>query len=38
LVTLRRQEALVSRLPIEQPAAPEQGAQPNATEPRKEIR
>jgi uncharacterized protein (TIGR02271 family) len=37
-VTLRRQEALVSRLPIEQPATPEDGAQPNATEPRKEIR
>lgn len=38
LVTLRRQEALVSRLPIEQPAALEIGAQPNATEPRKEFR
>jgi len=38
LVTLRRQEALVSRLPIEQPAAPEVGAQPHATEPRKEFR
>ena len=37
-VTLRRQEALVSRLPIEQPAAPEVGAQPHATEPRKEFR
>ena len=38
LVTLRRQEAQVSRLPIEQPAAPDDGAQPHAIEPRKEHR
>ena len=37
-VTLRRQEAQVTRLPIEQPAVPEAGAQSNATEPRKEYR
>ena len=34
-VTLRKQEAIVSRLPIEQPAVPAQGSQPDATEPRK---
>jgi uncharacterized protein (TIGR02271 family) len=37
-VTLRRQEAQVTRLPIEQPAVPEAGAQSNAAEPRKEYR
>jgi uncharacterized protein (TIGR02271 family) len=37
-VTLRRQEAEITRLPIEQPAVPEAGAQSNATEPRKEYR
>ena len=35
-VTLRRQEAQVSRLPIEQPAVPEAGAQHNAPEPGKD--
>jgi uncharacterized protein (TIGR02271 family) len=35
-VTLRRQEAVVSRLPLEQPAVPPTGAQPNAIEPGKE--
>ena len=38
LVTLRRQEAQVTRLPIEQPSVPEAGAHSNATEPRKESR
>jgi uncharacterized protein (TIGR02271 family) len=37
-VTLRRQEALVSRLPTEQSAVPAEGAQPNETEPRKEYK
>ncbi|WP_158791782.1 YsnF/AvaK domain-containing protein [Granulicella sp. L60] len=37
-VTLRRQEAEITRLPIEQPAVPEAGAQSNATEPRKEYK
>jgi uncharacterized protein (TIGR02271 family) len=37
-VTLRRQEAEITRLPIEQPAVPEAGAQSNTTEPRKEYR
>jgi uncharacterized protein (TIGR02271 family) len=36
-ITLRRQEAQVTRLPIEQPEVPEAGAQSNATEPRKEY-
>ena len=35
-VTLRRQEAQVSRLPIEHPAVPEAGAQHNAPEPGKD--
>ena len=35
-VTLRRQEAQVTRLPIEQPAVPEAGAQHHATEPGKD--
>jgi uncharacterized protein (TIGR02271 family) len=38
MVILRRQEATVSRLPIERPTVPEEGAQPNAIEPRKEAR
>ena len=38
MVILRRQEATVSRLPKERPAVPEEGAQPNAIEPRKEAR
>ena len=37
-VTLRRQEAQITRLPAEQPPAPAEGAQPNATEPREEHR
>lgn len=36
VVTLRRQEAQVTRLSIEESAAPEAGAESNATEPRKE--
>ena len=38
MVTLRRQEAQVSRIPIDQHAVPEVGAQPNAIEPGKENR
>jgi uncharacterized protein (TIGR02271 family) len=38
MVTLRRQEAQVSRVPIERSAVPEEGAQPNADEPRKDHR
>ena len=37
-ITLRRQEAEITRLPIEQPVVPEAGAQSNAIEPRKEYR
>src|SRR5258708_39350337 len=38
VVSLRRQEASVSPLPIEQPATPEDGAQPHATQPTNENR